>query len=112
VSVFARRRVRVSCGPSPQLTFAELAARWLTEFESKVAAGERRERTLELYRGQLERHLLRRLGRRNVQLITADELAALVAELQASGLGQLSNLPLPLANLAARRHPTDQRAVD
>src|SRR5258708_584236 len=38
---------------SPQLTFAEVARRWLAEFESKVVAGERRERTLELYRGKL-----------------------------------------------------------
>jgi hypothetical protein len=29
---------------SPRLTFAEVAARWLAEFEAKVAAGERRDR--------------------------------------------------------------------
>jgi hypothetical protein len=34
----------------PRLTFAEAAARWLQLFEAKVAAGERRERTLENYR--------------------------------------------------------------
>src|SRR6266568_1371914 len=31
---------------SPRLTFAEIAGRWLAEFEAKAAAGERRERTL------------------------------------------------------------------
>ncbi len=28
---------------SPRLTFAEVAARWLADFEAKVTAGERRE---------------------------------------------------------------------
>ena len=37
---------------SPRLTFAEVAGRWLAEFEVKVAAGERRDRTLDLYRSQ------------------------------------------------------------
>jgi hypothetical protein len=45
---------------SPRLTFAEVAARWLADFEAKVAAGERRGRTLDLYRSQLHRHLLPR----------------------------------------------------
>ena len=31
---------------SPRLTFAEVAERWLAEFEAKVAAGARRDRTL------------------------------------------------------------------
>src|SRR6266545_2800475 len=71
---------------SPRLTFAEVAARWLTEFEARVAAGERRDRTLDLYRSQLHRHLLPRLGRRRLTLITADDVVALVRELQADGL--------------------------
>src|SRR5712691_13316918 len=71
---------------TPSLTFAEIAARWLAEFEVKVAAGARRERTLEIYRNQLERHLLPRLGRRRLHLITTDDLAELIAELQAQGL--------------------------
>jgi hypothetical protein len=48
---------------SPRLTFAEVAGRWLAEFEVKAAAGERRDRTLDLYRSQLDRHLLPRLGK-------------------------------------------------
>jgi len=47
---------------SPRLTFAEMAERWLAEFEAKVIAGERRDRTLDLYRSQLHRHLLPRLA--------------------------------------------------
>src|SRR5438034_5627334 len=71
---------------SPRLTFAEVAGRWLAEFEAKVAAGERRERTLDLYRSQLHRHLLPRLGRRRLALITADDVVAVTRELQAGGL--------------------------
>jgi integrase len=71
---------------SPRLTFAEVAARWLAEFEAKVMAGERRDRTFDLYRSQLSRHLLPRLGRRRLGLITADDVVALMRELQANGL--------------------------
>ncbi len=71
---------------SPRLTFAEVAARWLAEFEARVAAGERRDRTFDLYRSQLHRHLLPRLGRRRLGLITADDVVALTRELQADGL--------------------------
>ena len=71
---------------SPRLTFAEVADRWLTQFESKVAAGERRDRTLDLYRSQLHHHLLPRLGRRRLALVTADDVVAVARELQAEGL--------------------------
>ena len=54
--------VESCCPPSPRLTFGEVARRWIGEFEAKVAAGERRERTLEHYRGALERHILPRLA--------------------------------------------------
>ena len=71
---------------SPRLTFAEMAERWLAEFEAKVIAGERRDRTLDLYRSQLHRHLLPRLGRRRLALITADDVVAVMSELRADGL--------------------------
>src|SRR6266487_5143672 len=70
---------------SPRLTFAEVAGRWLAEFEAKVTAGERRDRTLDLYRSQLHRHLLPRLGRRRLTLITADDVVAVMRDLQAGG---------------------------
>jgi hypothetical protein len=57
-----------------------MAARWLADFEAKVAAGERRGRTLDLYRSPLQRHLLPRLGRRRLALITADDVVALMRE--------------------------------
>src|SRR2546425_4543530 len=71
---------------SPRLTFAEVSVRWLAEFEAKVTAGERRDRTLDLYRSQLSRHLLPRLGRRRLALLTADDVVAVARELQADGL--------------------------
>jgi integrase len=104
-----RRAARGDLLPaSPRLTFGEVARRWLCEFEAKVAAGERRERTLEHYRGTLERHVLPRLGHRQLQLITADDLAALVAELRAKGLSPwtINGLLVPLScvfSFAVRR---------
>jgi integrase len=71
---------------SPRLTFAEVAGRWLAEFEAKVAAGERRDRTLDLYRSQLHRHLLPRLGRHRLALITADDVVTVTRDLQTDGL--------------------------
>jgi len=71
---------------SPRLTFAEVAGRWLAEFEAKVTAGQRRDRTLDLYRSQLHRHLLPRLGNRRLALITTDDVVAVARELQADGL--------------------------
>jgi integrase len=71
---------------SPRLTFAEIAGRWLAEFEAKAAAGQRRDRTLDLYRSQLHRHLLPRLGNRRLALITTDDVVAVARELQADGL--------------------------
>src|SRR3989442_7268162 len=71
---------------SARLTFGEVSARWLAEFEAKVTAGERRDRTLDLYRSQLSRHLLPRLGRRRLALITADDVVAVMREFQVDGL--------------------------
>jgi integrase len=70
---------------SPRLTFAEVASRWLAEFEAKVTAGERRDRTLDLYRSQLHRPLPW-LGRRRLALITADDVVTVIHELQTAGL--------------------------
>jgi integrase len=71
---------------SPRLTFAEIAGRWLADFQAKAAAGQRRDRTLDLYRSQLHRHLLPRLGNRRLALITTDDVVAVARDLQADGL--------------------------
>ena len=74
---------------SPRVTFAEIATRWLAELEAKVVIGARRDRTFDLYRSQLRRHLLPRLGRR-VASITSDDVVALTRHLQAQGLSPWS----------------------
>jgi integrase-like protein len=69
-----------------------------------VATGERRERTLEHYRGALERHVLPRLGHRQLQLISADDLVALVSELRGQGLSPwtINGLLVPLRRVSRR----------
>ncbi len=82
-----KRSGRVGALPlSPRLTFAEVAARWLAEFEAKVTDGARRERTLDLYRSQLRLHLLPRLGRRRLALISPDDVVDVMHQLRARGL--------------------------
>jgi integrase len=71
---------------SPRLTFGELAARWLADFEAKVETGARCHGTRDHYRSQLQRHLLPRLGLRRLALITTDDVVAVMHELQAEGL--------------------------
>jgi hypothetical protein len=69
----------------PRLTFAHVAARWLERFETMVAVGERRVRTLDSHRYHLERHLLPTLGRRRVAALTVDDIANLIRGLVAQG---------------------------
>jgi integrase len=69
----------------PRLTFATVAARWLERFETMVAVGERRVRTLESHRYHLERHLLPALGRRRIATVTVDDIADLIRGLVAQG---------------------------
>ena len=69
----------------PRLTFATVAARWLQRFETMVAVGERRVRTLESHRYHLDRHLLPVLGRRRIATITVDDIAGLIRSLAGEG---------------------------
>src|SRR5918996_5502137 len=69
----------------PRLTFATVAARWLERFETMVAVGERRERTLESHRYHLDRHLLPGLGRRRIATITVADIAGLIRTLAGEG---------------------------
>lgn len=69
----------------PRLTFATVAARWLERFETMVAVGERRVRTLESHRYHLERHLLPALGRRRIATLSVDDIADLIRGLVAQG---------------------------
>jgi integrase len=69
----------------PRLTFATVAARWLERFETMVAVGERRVRTLESHRYHLDRHLLPALGRRRIATVTVDDIAGLTRSLAGDG---------------------------
>jgi integrase len=73
---------------SPRLRFATVAGRWLARFEQRVAAGERRERTLEAHRYYLDKHLLPALGRRLIRTIGVEDVAALLTALRAKGCSE------------------------
>jgi len=75
---------------SPSLTFGAVAARWLADFEAKVAIGTRSERTLDLYRSQLRLHLVPQLSRRRIAAITPDDVVAVTRQLFARGLSPWS----------------------
>ena len=69
---------------STRLRFGAVAACWLERFDARVAAGERRPRTLEAHR-QLERHLLPALATRRISALAVDDVAALLHLLRERG---------------------------
>jgi integrase len=70
---------------TPRLTFGMVAGWWIERFQRRVATGERRERTLELHRYHLDRHLLPILGLRLIREITVSDVALMLDQLRASG---------------------------
>jgi len=70
---------------SPRLRFDTVACWWLERFEAKVAAGDRRPRTLEAHRYQLEGHLLPAFAARRVASITVDDVADFLLALRGEG---------------------------
>ena len=62
---------------APRLRFATVVDRWLARFEARVAAGERRERTLEAHRYHVRKRLLPTLAPRLMHTIGVDDVAAL-----------------------------------
>jgi Phage integrase, N-terminal SAM-like domain len=67
---------------APRLRFDTVAEWWVGRFARKVATGERRERTLELHRYHLDRHLLPELGPRLIRHITTADVADLLDRLR------------------------------
>jgi integrase len=67
---------------SPHLRFDTVARWWLERFEAKVAADERHPRTLEAHRYQLEQCLLPALAARRINMITVDDVAEMLLQLQ------------------------------
>jgi Phage integrase, N-terminal SAM-like domain len=64
---------------APALRFGQTADWWIERYERRVAAGQRRERTLEAHRYQLERHLLPMFGSRLLREITSAICSTLCA---------------------------------
>ena len=75
-------------------TFADLADEW----KAQLTVGDR---TRELYDANLRLHLLPRFGRRRAQDVTVDDVARLIRDLQAKGLGGWS-----VRNVLSRLSPT------
>ncbi len=73
---------------SPRLRFATVAGRWLRRFEERVAAGERRERTLEAHRYYVSKHLEPALGRHLMRTIAVEDVASLLTRLRANGCSE------------------------
>jgi integrase len=107
---------------SPRLRFDTVACWWLERFEAKVAAGDRRPRTLEAHRYQLDGHLLPAFAARRVASITVDDVAELLLALRGEGCSAKTSAGA-LATLQsimryARRHgwipadPVDQLEPD
>jgi hypothetical protein len=73
-------------------TFREVAQEDLALVRSQVAAGEKSPRTLERYRGDLERHILPALGHRPIQKVTASVISAFLNQKREEGLSAWSRV--------------------
>lgn len=70
---------------APRLRFDTVAEWWVGRFARKVASGERHERTLELHRYHLDRHLLPELGPGLIRHVTTADVADLLDRLRERG---------------------------
>jgi integrase len=73
---------------APRLRFDTVAAWWLERFARKVAGGERRERTLEIHRYHLDRHLQPLLGQCLIRQISAVDVADLLERAPEKGCSE------------------------
>jgi hypothetical protein len=101
----------------PRLTFGTVARRWLQRFETMVAIGERRPRTLENHRYHLEDHLLPVFAGRRIAAITVDDVAGLIGALAEEGCaprtiaGALATLGAIMRFALRRGYITDNRCA-
>lgn len=90
-AIAAREKLRVAIrageavAPS-RAKLDDVAESFFEMFEALVAAGEKSERTLELYRQRYRTHLKRPLGRLRVQNLRAEHVARVLGELRRQGL--------------------------
>jgi integrase len=73
---------------APRLRFDTVAEWWLGRFAHRVTSGQRRERTLELHRYHLDRHLTPRLGRCLIRQISTADIADLLDEIREKGCAE------------------------
>jgi integrase len=73
---------------APRVRFDTVVEWWVGRFAHKVASGERRERTLELHRYHLDRHLLPLLGPRLIRQITTADVAELLDGVREQGCSE------------------------
>ena len=69
----------------PRVTFADAAVEWMKTQEQRVAFGDLRQRTLDIYEQGLRLHVLPELGSRQVTSITPDDLVAWHRRRQSEG---------------------------
>lgn len=75
-------------GIGARLRFAQVAAWWQARYERRVATGERRERSHEAHRYQLDHHLLPVFGGRLLREITVHDVRQLLDGLRERGLSE------------------------
>jgi integrase len=73
---------------APSLCLSPVVDRWLSRYETLVAGGLRRARTLEAHRYYLDRHLLPRLGGRRVSAITVTDVCGVIDGMRAGGCSE------------------------
>jgi integrase len=73
---------------APNLRLGSVVERWLSRYETLVAGGLRRSRTLEAHRYYLGRHILPRLGVRRVSAITVTDVCAVIDGMRAGGCSE------------------------
>jgi Phage integrase, N-terminal SAM-like domain len=70
---------------TPRLRFGQVAAWWIERYARLVASGARRQRTLDIHRYHLERHLLPRYAGFLIRQITVQDVADLLDRMREEG---------------------------
>jgi integrase len=71
---------------SSRLTMAEVAEEYFSLMDSLVATGERSKRTVDLYRQRFKTHIEPTLGRKRVQDVRAEHIAAIYTKQRGNGI--------------------------
>jgi hypothetical protein len=77
---------------TPRSRCDAVAERWLARFTARVAAGERRQRTLDAHRYHLHQHVLPRFGARRIHTLTITDVVAFLDALRDAGASEKTRL--------------------